>query len=77
MPTNAELQAENEKLKAELARKNQISFKVGEKGGVSVYGLNARFPVTLYAEQWTRLIAAIPALQAFIESHKGELSHKD
>src|SRR5262249_34513867 len=39
--------------------KGELKFKVSGKGAVSVYGLNARFPVTLYADQWARLIAAI------------------
>lgn len=55
MPTIEELQAEVAALKAEKAKQNQIKFKVGDKGGVSVYGLG-RFPVTLYYEQWLRLL---------------------
>jgi hypothetical protein len=65
-------------LEAALAVKNApraISFKVSEKGAVSAYGLG-RFPVTLYGEQWTRLIAAVPQLTAFISAHKAELSVK-
>jgi hypothetical protein len=62
-------------LEAMLKRKNTISFKVGEKGGVSAYGLG-RFPVTLYREQWERLISAVPALQEFLKAHSSELSTK-
>ena len=40
---------------------SSLHCKVSEKGGVSVYGLNARFPVTLYVEQWERLLAFAPA----------------
>jgi hypothetical protein len=75
-PTLAELQAEVERLKAKLASKNRIWFKVGEKGGVSAYGINSRFPVTLYGEQWERLIGAIPELKAFMVEHKAELTTK-
>ena len=66
-------------LDAVQAQANQkpITFKVGEKGGVSVYGLNVRFPVTLYASQWERLIAAIPQLQAFIEANRPALADKE
>jgi hypothetical protein len=73
--TVAELQAELETLKAsnaklqEAAAKRQVlSCKVGEKGGVSVYGLG-RFPVTLYKQQWERLVTYVPTIQAFIASH--------
>ncbi len=47
------------------------SFKVGEKGGVSVYGLG-RFPVTLYYEQWIRLLDAGEKLRAFLEVNMAE-----
>lgn len=69
-----------EELKARLAelekqgagrRSGQLEFRVGEKGGVSVYGLG-RFPVTLYYEQWTRLLDAAPQLRAFLEENKSE-----
>ena len=49
-----------------------LEFKVGEKGGVSVYGLG-RFPVTLYYEQWVRLLDAAEGLRAFLEENKGKL----
>lgn len=74
----AEMQAELEKLRAENAKlknKAQGGFKVTEKGGVSMYGLG-RFPVTLYAQQWEKLIARIPELQAFIEANKAKLTFK-
>src|SRR2546429_173063 len=48
-----------------------LDFRVGEKGGVSVYGLG-RFPVTLYYEQWIRLLEAVPELKAFLEEQKAE-----
>ena len=48
---------------------------MGEKGGVSVYGLG-RFPVTLYYEQWVRLLDAAEELRAFLEKNKGRLKLK-
>lgn len=59
-----------------LATKRVISFKVSEKGALSVYGLG-RFPVTLYIGQWERLIAAVPALQTFASENAGGLSRKE
>ena len=64
-------------LKAAAAAKvKAITFKVSEKQALSVYGLG-RFPVTLYKGQWDRLIAAMPALQAFMAAHSSEFSTKD
>jgi hypothetical protein len=69
-----------EELKAKLAelekekeskRSGTLEFRVGEKGGVSVYGLG-RFPVTLYYEQWIRLLDAVPQLRTFLESAKSD-----
>lgn len=71
----AELEAANAALKA--AKIRPITFKVGTKGGISVYGLQNPYPVTLYANQWERLIQHIPQLQAFIASHQSELSVKE
>lgn len=65
----AKLIAERDALKAALAAKQTLRFKVGEKGGVSVYGLNNRFPVTLYAEQWERLLSKAPELLAFVKTN--------
>ena len=76
-----------EELKARLAdlekkgvgrRTGELEFKVGEKGGVSVYGLG-RFPVTLYYEQWIRLLDTSQALRAFLEENKaaGKLKLKE
>jgi hypothetical protein len=53
-----------------------LEFRVGEKGGVSVYGLG-RFPVTLYYEQWIRLLEASDGLRAFLEENKSQLKLKD
>jgi hypothetical protein len=53
----------------------KLTFKVGEKGGVSVYGLG-RFPVTLYYEQWIRLLTVSKELSDYLEAHKLELKMK-
>jgi hypothetical protein len=50
-------------------------MRVSEKGGVSVYGLG-RFPVTLYYEQWVRLLNAADELRAFLEENKDRLKLK-
>jgi hypothetical protein len=70
----AQLEAENAKLKE--ARHKSLSFKVSEKGALSVYGLG-RFPVTLYRGQWERLIEIIPQLQAFIAENSAKLAVKE
>ena len=67
------LKAENERLKSQRGR--SVSLKVSEKGGVSVYGLG-RFPVTLYKEQWTKLLAMAGEIRAFIKEHDAELKAK-
>jgi hypothetical protein len=77
---NDDLQAEVERLRAENERlKNQrgrsVSLKVSEKGGVSVYGLG-RFPVTLYKEQWAKLLAMSDEIKSFIKEHDSELKAK-
>jgi hypothetical protein len=60
----------------ERRKPGQLEFKVSEKGGVSVYGLG-RFPVTLYYEQWVRLLGTTNELRAFIEENKGSLKLRD
>ena len=70
----ARLRAENEALKQR--RSSAISMKVSEKGAVSVYGLG-RFPVTLYQEQWTKLLAMTEQIKAFIEENKAQLKVKE
>lgn len=67
------LRAENERLKTQRGR--AVSLKVSEKGGVSVYGLG-RFPVTLYKEQWTKLLAMTDEIRAFLKEHDSELKAK-
>ncbi len=77
--TKAEMEAKLAALQAEnAALKNgghKISFKVGDKGGVSVYGLG-RFPVTLYREQWENLLAHSDDIRAFIAANTGRLKTK-
>ena len=67
------LKAENERLKSQRGR--GASLKVSEKGGVSVYGLG-RFPVTLYKEQWTKLLAMADEIREFIAEHEADLKTK-
>ena len=67
------LRAENDRLKNRTAR--GTSLKVSAKGGVSVYGLG-RFPVTLYKEQWTKLLAMADDIKAFIKEHDADLKTK-
>ncbi len=68
------LKAENAALKAQTTR--GVSIKVGEKGGVSVYGLG-RFPVTLYKEQWAKLLDMAADIRAFIKEHDAQLKTKE
>jgi hypothetical protein len=70
----ARLRAENEALRARTRRGTHL--RVSDKGGVSVYGLG-RFPVTLYKEQWVRLLDMADEIRAFIREHEGELKTKD
>lgn len=61
---------------AEQARKGSLYCKVSEKGGVSVYGLQ-RMPVTLYVEQWERLLNFADEIRAFLKDHDAELKRKN
>ena len=69
-------QLRKQKAPREAQDKKGISFKVSEKGGVSVYGLG-RFPVTLYQEQWLRLFTEVDNLKTFIEENKSKLKTKE
>lgn len=76
-----DLRAELERLKAENAALKSrtskgVSLKVSEKGGVSVYGLG-RFPVTLYKEQWAKLLDMAEDIRSFIHEHDAELKTKE
>lgn len=77
-PTYEELKARLQDLEKQVETKKRsgtMEFKVSEKGGVSVYGLG-RFPVTLYYEQWTRLLDATENLRQFLEENKSRLKLK-
>ena len=76
-PTKEELLARIAELEKQTGskRSGRLEFKVSEKGGVSVYGLG-RFPVTLYYEQWTRLLEASDSLRTFLEENKAKLKLK-
>lgn len=76
-PTKEELMARVAELEKQLGsrKSGKLEFKVSEKGGVSVYGLG-RFPVTLYYEQWIRLLDSSDALRSFLEENKGKLKLK-
>ena len=68
------LRAENERLKKGASK--GMSLKVSEKGGVSVYGLG-RFPVTLYKEQWKKLLDMSDDIRNFIEANNSQLKTKE
>ena len=70
----ARLRAENERLKQ--GGRGKLAMKVSEKGALSVYGMG-RFPVTLYKEQWLRLLSMADEIKDFIEANQGSLKAKD
>jgi hypothetical protein len=79
--SESEMKAELERLRAENARlKNKgadgLSLKVSEKGAVSLYGMG-RFPVTLYKEQWLRILASASDIETFIRENDGKLKTKE
>ena len=77
-PTYEELKARLSDLEKQVETKKRsgvMEFRVSEKGGVSVYGLG-RFPVTLYYEQWLRLLDSADGLRAFLEENKNKLKLK-
>ena len=81
MASPEELQAELEKLRAENAAlkkpsAGRVYLKVSEKGGLSVYGLG-RFPVTLYREQWDKLLGLSDEIKKFIEENDATLKKKE
>ena len=82
MPTEEELRAEIERLRAENenlkkpATRGQMSLKVSEKGALSVYGLG-RFPVTLYREQWEKLLNMADEIRTFIQQNDHLLKKKE
>lgn len=74
-PSYEELKARVAQLEAEGAPKNGIGLKVTEKGGLSVYGIQ-RFPVTLYAEGWERLLDEADKIRGFIKANGTKLTRK-
>ena len=74
-PTKEELLARIAELEKSSKKSGRLELRVSEKGGVSVYGLG-RFPVTLYYEQWTRLLDMADTLRGFLEENKGKLKLK-
>jgi hypothetical protein len=70
------LRAENESLKNKKGARGTLSMKVSEKGALSVYGMG-RFPVTLYKEQWLKLLGIADELKAFIDENDSRLKTKD
>lgn len=76
-PTYEELKAQLAAVQEQLKdrKRGTIDFRVSEKGAVSVYGLG-RFPVTLYYEQWVRLLENADTLKQFMEDNKGSLKLK-
>ena len=70
----ARLRAENERLKQ--GGRGKLAMKVSEKGALSVYGMG-RFPVTLYKEQWLRLLSMAEEIKTFIEANQASLKSKE
>jgi hypothetical protein len=81
MPTPEEMQAEIERLRAEnetlkKPARGQLSLRVSEKGALSVYGMG-RFPVTLYREQWEKLLGMSDQIKEFIQENDHLLKKKE
>ncbi|MEO6460299.1 MAG: hypothetical protein ABIO95_07605 [Bdellovibrionota bacterium] len=70
------LRAENEALKNKAQSRGTLSMKVSEKGALSLYGMG-RFPVTLYKEQWLKLLSFAEELKQFISDHNDKLKTKE
>ena len=81
MPTEEEMKAEIERLRAEneslkKPARGQLALKVSEKGALSVYGMG-RFPVTLYREQWEKLLTMSEQIRDFIAANDQALKKKE
>ncbi len=81
MASDEDLKAEIERLRAEnevlkKPTRGQVSLKVSEKGALSVYGMG-RFPVTLYREQWEKLLALADEIRNFIRDNDAALKKKE
>lgn len=72
----ARLKQENEALKQDAKKQKDLSLKISEKGGLSLYGLG-RFPVTLYKSQWLKLIGFVDTIKAFIDTAGPELKDRE
>jgi hypothetical protein len=75
------MQAELKRLRDENAQlkskdKGGLTLKVSEKGGLSLYGMD-RFPVTLYKEEWLRILASAPEIEEFIRENDSKLKAKE
>jgi hypothetical protein len=70
------LKAENEALKSNKGARGVLSMKVSEKGALSIYGMG-RFPVTLYKEQWLKLLAIADDIKKFIDANDDRLKTKE
>ena len=76
-PTKEELLRRIAELEQQVQQKpSALEFRVSDKGGVSVYRLG-RFPVTLYYEQWNRLLGAANDIKAFMEENKSRIKMKE
>jgi hypothetical protein len=73
----ARLEAENRALREQIEERKpgQLRLKVSEKGALSIYGLG-RFPVTLYKEQWIRLLDYADEIRSFIKANEQSLKVK-
>ena len=81
MPNEEEMKAEIERLRAENENlkkpaRGTLALKVSEKGALSVYGMG-RFPVTLYREQWEKLLAMSDQIREFIQANDLTLKKKE
>jgi hypothetical protein len=70
------LKAENEALKTKKTTSGTLSMKVSEKGALSIYGMG-RFPITLYKEQWVKLLTITEDIKQFIKDNDSKLKTKD
>jgi hypothetical protein len=70
------LKAENDALKRAKPERGTLSMRVSEKGALSIYGMG-RFPVTLYKEQWLKLLGIADEIKQFIEANDGRLKTKE
>jgi hypothetical protein len=72
----ARLRAENEALKAKDAKRSVLTLKVSDKGAVSLYGMG-RFPTTLYAQQWEKVLNHADTIRAFLKDNQSKLATKE